>query len=89
MINSLTEWKEIAARFNLISSIQLCFTHMYLLYHLRSELHFSRSDSAINTQVIIVIPPMAESFVAVCDILLKFHNLSAKFVCSFNEQIMH
>ena len=29
--------------------------------------------------------PMAESFVAVCDMLLKFHNLSAKFVCSFNE----
>ena len=29
--------------------------------------------------------PMAESFVAVCDMLLKFHNLSAKYGCNFNE----
>ena len=29
--------------------------------------------------------PMAESFVAACDMLLKFHNLSAKFECKFNE----
>ena len=29
--------------------------------------------------------PMAESFIAVCDILLKFNNLSAKFVCNFNK----
>ena len=29
--------------------------------------------------------PMAESFVAVCDTLLKFHNLSAKFAYNFNE----
>ena len=28
---------------------------------------------------------MAESFVAVCNKLLKFHNQSAKFVCNFNE----
>ena len=28
---------------------------------------------------------VAESFVAVCDMLLKFHNLSAKFYCIFNE----
>ena len=29
--------------------------------------------------------PMAESFVAVCDMRLKFHNLPAKFACNFNE----
>ena len=29
--------------------------------------------------------PMAESFVVVCDMLLKFHNLPVKFVCNFNE----
>ena len=33
--------------------------------------------------------PMAENFVAVCDILLKFHNLSVKFVYKFNEKIIH
>ena len=26
-----------------------------------------------------------ESFVAVCDMLLKFQNVSAKLVCNFNE----
>ena len=34
---------------------------------------------------IIITSPMAENFVAVWDIFLKFHNLSAKFVCNFNE----
>ena len=29
--------------------------------------------------------PMAETFAAVCNTLLKFHNLSAKFACNFNE----
>ena len=33
----------------------------------------------------IVADPMAESFVAVCDMRLKFHNLSAKLVCNFDE----
>ena len=33
----------------------------------------------------VLMSPMAESFVAVCDMLLKFHNLSAKFVCNFNK----
>ena len=33
--------------------------------------------------------PKAENFVAVFDMLLKFHNLSVKFVCNFNEKIIH
>ena len=32
---------------------------------------------------------MAESFVAVCDMILKFHNLSAKFTCNFDDYIIH
>ena len=33
--------------------------------------------------------PDEESFVAICDMLLKFHNLPAKFACSFNGYIIH
>ena len=33
--------------------------------------------------------PVAESFVAVCEIPLKFHYLSTKLLCNFNEKIMH
>ena len=29
--------------------------------------------------------PMAESVVAVCDMLLKFQNLPAKLACKFNK----
>ena len=32
---------------------------------------------------------MAENFLTVCDMLLKFHNLSAKFACNFNDYIIH
>ena len=35
------------------------------------------------------IDPMAESFVAIYDILLKSHNLSAKFGHNFNENIIY
>ena len=35
----------------------------------------------------VFICPMAENFVAVCDMLLKFHKLSAKFVCNFIVEI--
>ena len=34
--------------------------------------------------------PIAEGFIAVCDIFLKFHKLSAKFVCNFIKlEIFH
>ena len=40
------------------------------------------SDAFSN---VLVVHLMTESFVAVCNILLKLHSLSAKFACNFNE----
>ena len=54
---------------------------VYTFFNLVSIFCFSVSELIL----FLSITPMAESFAAVCDTLLKFHNLSAKFVYNFDE----
>ena len=63
--------------------IQLDFSQNAALLH-QNEI---QSAHWVHTQIIVFtayawidMDPMAESFVAVCDMFLEFHNLSAKFV---------
>ena len=46
---------------------------------------YTHANKSIQILTKLLVISVIENFVAICNMLLKFYNLPAKFVCNFNE----